>query len=609
MLLLAVPAFSGCRRGEPKAPPPAQHAPQAPTTTHPTATVVTPEGQQRRQQLAASLDPQRDGWASEAVAEVISQRFARLAASLESTARSNDPWPIDLLAPDCQCGTLLPASLVMVLQDRAIHVQRDADPRRTGELSYASAAEVTEQLRALSKPFRGLAAVRFSFKVVHIVTSADSATAQAMFEARGQSPQGTLQLNANWQTRWTLPDSLGGAQLRAIQVADFEQVTTTTGHATLYSDCTQAVLGRDDSFRRQLQYGAGYWMQRLPAYLSPRLLEAHIGLAIGDVNEDGRDDVYVCQPGGLPNRLYVQRPDGTAADVAQAASVDLLDWSYSALIVDLDNDGHQDLVVLTDSQVVMYQGNGTGRFAPRARLPGTFEYAITAADYDQDGDLDLYVCNYFAQAQDNLAQLERTDPLHDSNTGGHNALFRNDGAWSFADVTEQVGLNVNNRRWSLAAAWEDYDNDGDPDLYVVNDFGHNNLYRNDQGRFVEVAVQAGAVDANQGMSASWADYDHDGWMDVYISNMFSAAGNRVTTQPNFMPGLADETKGLYQQLARGNTLLHNQGDGTFRDVSIQAGVTMGRWAWASLFTDVNNDGWDDLLVTNGYLTQENADDL
>jgi hypothetical protein len=188
-------------------------------------------------------------------------------------------------------------------------------------------------------------------------------------------------------------------------------------------------------------------------------------------------------------------------------------------------------------------------------------------------------------------------------------LFRNDGDWTFIDATEETGLDAGNGRWSLAAAWEDYDNDGDSDLYVVNDFGHNNLYRNDRGRFTEVADMAGVVDANQGMSVTWADYNNDGWMDVYVSNMFSAAGNRVTRQPSFMPNQSRDTTGLFQQLAKGNTLLENLGDGTYRDVSLDTGVTMGRWAWASLFADVNNDGWEDLLVTNGYLTQESSDDL
>jgi hypothetical protein len=305
----------------------------------------------------------------------------------------------------------------------------------------------------------------------------------------------------------------------------------------------------------------------------------------------------------------LQHADGTATDVSAECGVDVLDWSYSSLIVDLDNDGHQDLAVLADTQLLLFAGDGTGRFVIKQRVRSDCEYSLTAADYDNDGDLDLYACNYFADSLDGLAQLGRTDPLHNSNTGGRNVLFRNEGRWNFVDATEEVGLDETNRRWSLASAWEDYDNDGDQDLYVVNDFGHNNLYRNDGGEFTELAHSAGVTDANQGMSASWADFDLDGWMDVYVSNMYSAAGNRVTFQPNFMTELQADAKGLYQQLARGNSLLRNLGNGSFNDVSLSSGVTMGRWAWASLFCDINNDGREDLLVANGYLTQDSADDL
>ena len=108
-------------------------------------------------------------------------------------------------------------------------------------------------------------------------------------------------------------------------------------------------------------------------------------------------------------------------------------------------------------------GDGSGRFTRKASLKGTLEYALSAADFDNDGDLDLYACNYSAESSEELAQLSRTDPLFDSNTGGRNVLFRNEGEWRFVDATEEVGLNVNNRRYSLAAAWEDVDNDGDVD--------------------------------------------------------------------------------------------------------------------------------------------------
>src|SRR5690606_4470712 len=231
-------------------------------------------------------------------------------------------------------------------------------------------------------------------------------------------------------------------ELAALRIDDFERVTTFVGQPTLFSDQTHAVLGGDDSFHRQLRHGAGYWMQRLPAYLSPRLLEGHIGLAIGDVNNDGREDLYVCQPGGLPNRLYIQNSDGTVTDIAASAGVDILDWSYSALMIDLNNDGREDLAVMAEGHVLIYEGLGDGRFVLRNNLEGSFEYALSAADYDLDGDLDLYVCNYFAESTDGLAQLERTDPLHDSNTGGANALFQNQGNWQFADVTQATGAGV-----------------------------------------------------------------------------------------------------------------------------------------------------------------------
>ena len=126
-------------------------------------------------------------------------------------------------------------------------------------------------------------------------------------------------------------------------------------------------------------------------------------------------------------------------------------------------------------------------------------------------------------------------------TAARNRLLQNniatapDSAWEFRDVTRDVGLDVNNQRHSLAAAWEDFDNDGDQDLYVANDYGPNCLYRNDAGRFVDVAETAGVLDFGSGMSVSWGDYNRDGLMDLYVGNMFSSAGNRITTQDQFLP--------------------------------------------------------------------------
>ena len=188
-------------------------------------------------------------------------------------------------------------------------------------------------------------------------------------------------------------------------------------------------------------------------------------------------------------------------------------------------------------------------------------------------------------------------------------LLANLGGFRFGDVTAQVGLDQNNTRWSFAAAWEDFDRDGDPDLYVANDFGRNSLYRNDSGRFTDVAAGAGVEDMAAGMSVAWGDFNRDGGADLYIGNMFSAAGNRVSYQRQFAPGAGD-VPGL-QRMARGNTLFAAAGDGAgnFTDVSVAAGVTAGDWAWSSAFADLNNDGWQDLVVANGYLTNSRQDDL
>jgi hypothetical protein len=185
-------------------------------------------------------------------------------------------------------------------------------------------------------------------------------------------------------------------------------------------------------------------------------------------------------------------------------------------------------------------------------------------------------------------------------------------------VTETCGLDVNNRRFTLAAMWEDYDNDGDIDLYVVNDFGRKNLFRNelirdgkrqDPPRFTDVAPASGVEDIGAGMSASWADFDHDGFMDVYVANMFSSAGRRIAYQSGFKSGDTPQNLEGYRRHARGNSLFRNKGDGTFGDLSIESATFMGRWAWASLFADINNDSWEDLYVCNGFYSRPDPGDL
>ncbi|NIP92238.1 MAG: VCBS repeat-containing protein, partial [Akkermansiaceae bacterium] len=141
----------------------------------------------------------------------------------------------------------------------------------------------------------------------------------------------------------------------------------------------------------------------------------------------------------------------------------------------------------------------------------------------------------------------------------------------------------------------------------------NNLYRNDSApegtlRFVDVAPGLNGQDQASGMSVSWGDANRDGRMDLYVGNMFSSAGRRIATQGAFSAGSPEDVRRALLRFARGNTLLLNRGD-RFEDVSEPSGVTMGRWAWSSSFADLNNDGWEDLVVANGYLTTGDTGDL
>ncbi|MDA7509402.1 VCBS repeat-containing protein [bacterium] len=416
----------------------------------------------------------------------------------------------------------------------------------------------------------------------------------------GQWHQTTSVWDCNWAFSALEPDEL--PLLKRLTLLSHEEVIR-TGKKPLFEDVAGNVLpekiGPHDS-------PVTDWARTLTK-IDDMHFAGHHGIAIGDANGDGLDDLYVCDCGGLPNRLYLQNPEGTTRDISAQAGVDWLESSKSALFLDLDNDGDQDLVVATVALVLVLENNGQASFSLRSRIPGMSNpHSLSAADYDSDGDLDLFVCNYGADSvTGGLSGSIAGPPLpfNDAENGGRNALLRNDGNLQFSDVTSAAGIAGGGDRWSFAASWEDYDNDGDQDLYVANDFGRNNLFRNDAGRFTDVAAAAGVEDISSGMSVAWSDANRDGRMDVYVSNMFSSAGGRVAFQRQFGKGNPGATAD-FQRMARGNTLFLGGNSGKFDDASVSAGVNVGLWAWSSQFADLNNDGWQDLVVANGYLTNQ-----
>ena len=382
----------------------------------------------------------------------------------------------------------------------------------------------------------------------------------------------------------------------------------------IFTEITEAALGRNDSFRRQLNIDLDSWMATFDSVLT-RDSNGHHGVSVGDVDGDGLDDLYVSQPAGLPNRLYRNRGDSTFEDITDAAGVGVLDDTAESIFADVDNDGDEDLIVATATAPLLFLNDGKGHFTlardafqSTRPLQGLLT-SITVADYDRDGFLDVYLCvySYFFGAGEDKAGTPA--PYYDARNGPPGVLFRNDGHGHFIDVTQEAGLDVGNDHYHFAAAWGDYDGDGWPDLLVANDFGTKNLYHNlgrrdGRVKFEDVAATAGVLDYGAGMSATFFDYDNDGKLDIYTGNMWSAPGQRITAAPTFMPDASPEVRALYRRHVRGNSLLRNLGDGRFEDKTIEAHAEMGRWAWSSDVIDFDSDGWDDLYIVNGMLTRK-----
>jgi hypothetical protein len=448
------------------------------------------------------------------------------------------------------------------------------------------------------------------FKLYGITAGEGRLKTRQRLTARGTRNGKLVDSYAVVDATWVTPaaDDPGGKPLLASFSVPRLMQNELTDAKVPFEDIAATVLGGTAAWSEQLQWGMNTWVRRIERSLNPDFLGYH-GIAIGDIDGDGLEDIYVCQPGGLPNLLFRRQPDGTLTDVSTAAGVDWLDNSTGALLLDLDNDGDADLAVATRTAFLIMENDGKGKFALRERLSNVgMGYSPTAADYDQDGDLDLLVLRYAGEGS-KVGDFPTPHPFHNARNGGANVLLQNQGAFVFQDITDECGLGVDNHRFSFSAAWEDFDNDGRIDLYIANDFGPNQLFRNEGGSFVDVSSESATQDWGFGMSATWADYDRDGLMDIYVSSMFSGAGNQVIAQADFNPSMTEETRRKYLKMVRGNSLLKNRGQGRFDDITDPMAEGFAGWAWGAKFADFNNDGWEDLYVANGYVSQPDKDDL
>ena len=330
------------------------------------------------------------------------------------------------------------------------------------------------------------------------------------------------------------------------------------------------------------------------------------GAAFFDYDADGDPDLYFVNGAPLPgyvsqeiptNCLYRNNGDGTFTDVTEKAGVGDTGYGHGCAVGDYNNDGQLDLYVTNYGTNRLYRNNGDGTFTEVAESAGVTEprwsTSCAFADYDRDGNLDLYVVNYIVfdinenpwcglREKGIRAYCEPDNFIAQSDT-----LYRNNGDGTFTDVTKTAGI-YNTTGKGLGVVWADYNNDGAADIYVANDSTENLFYRNNgDGTFEEVGFMVGVAlsengAAENGMGTTFGDWNNDGWFDLTVTNY------------------AQQT----------NTLYHNDADGFFTDATTTTKTAQRTYpylGWATAFIDYDNDGYQDLFVANGHLHENLAE--
>jgi hypothetical protein len=379
-------------------------------------------------------------------------------------------------------------------------------------------------------------------------------------------------------------------------------------------------------------------------HLTNQILLDGSGVAAGDVDGDGRCDLYFCAINGR-NTLYRNLGNWKFEDNTELAGVGCQDLrSTGAVFVDLDGDGSLDLVVNTTGHGTrVFLNDGHGHFKPASQLlnPGHGGRSLAVADIDGDGYPDIYVVNYRSSSVMDVPNARVTFKMVDGKqtvetfngrpvtdpdlvdrfavgprgefqeNGEADILYKNLGGTNFVPVPFTGGnfLDEDGRpltrpllEWGLSAMFRDINGDGLPDLYVCNDFQSPDRFWINQGggKFRLLPRQAQRKSSMSSMAVDFADINRDGFDDFFVVDMMS---REHSERMRFLSVLSEHSSASEQSADRPqyelNTLFLNRGDGTFAEIGQLSGVEASEWSWSCVFLDVDLDGWDDILVANG----------
>lgn len=341
------------------------------------------------------------------------------------------------------------------------------------------------------------------------------------------------------------------------------------------------------------------------------------GVAIGDINNDGLPDIFF-SGNQVKNKLYLNKGNLQFEDITEKAGVSgNSTWNTGSVMGDVNGDGLLDIYVCAVVGINGFKGfnelyinNGDNTFTESAAKYGldfkSYSSSAVFLDYDLDGDLDMYILNHAVHTQESFG---RADLRFKRNYQTGDKLMRNDGG-KFTDVSEQAGIFGGVNGYGLGIAIADFNQDGYPDIYVSNDFHEDDYYylNNGDGTFTESLKQYFGHTTRFSMGNDVSDINHDGWPDIISLDMLpedekvlkSSEGDESIQILN----LRIQQYGYHYQFTR-NMLQVNQQNGNYVETALLSGVAATDWSWSALFADYNQDGEQDLFISNGIPKRPN----
>ncbi len=504
------------------------------------------------------------------------------------------------------------------------------------EQALRDTGEGSDPLQPLMQALSKVHDIKFGVLRGEHVSAPESFVTEILISGKGTLQEGNASFKGHNELRW----KHDGQQWKLVQWQVLDMTVTRSAGPVFHDVLAEAIPDESTLKKLRRSYHQELIEETIKTGQSPiydARYKPFIGAAsphslpsvsVVDYNSDGWEDLFVTARWG-PTQLLKNNGDGTFEDVTRDAGLDFPGLVNCSAFVDIDNDGDKDVVIGRALEPVVYLQNDDGKFTDVTRSNSDLasQYmvsAISVADINRDGLLDLYLSTYGPSGvnerllrdrgdggyrfmthkqRQTLAQLDATEIGFVDHAGPPNVIVMNRGDGNL----ERVRNNELVAQWhhSYQSAWADIDNDGDDDLYLANDFAQDAFLLNEtpQGASepvfrdgLESAFPGGGT--GFGMGASWGDFDSDGDLDLYVSNMYSKAGTRILRS-------IGEGDPRFEIATRGNFLYENQ-DGKFIN---RAGTKPGKlnvgkvgWSYGGQFVDFDNNGNLDLYVPSGYFT-------